>query len=120
MTLSLQSSLFDEVSELAHPSQPRAGLHHRAASKSELSSALALTPKSGTRRMQVLRAIVNAGNHGLTRHEAAERSGITLQGVCGRVAELKEAGFIVESETRQRAKRSVLYATTRGIRAVSS
>lgn len=94
------------------------GKHHRDASPTELRAAAKQVAVSGKKRVEVLRAIVSAGDVGLTRNEIGDRFGIYLPTVCGRVRELLDGGWIVTTK-RERQNRAVLIATARGRRAVA-
>lgn len=128
--MTAQASLFDAPAEdLPTPTRPRAGLHHRRASKSEVAGAIAAAPKAGTHRARILQAIVEAGSVGMTRHEVVHHTGLPINVVTGRVAELigQHEGHVkptgqgdwVRETQRTRpgptgSPNAVLYATTRG------
>lgn len=113
-----QDVLFDPQAPIDRVTQPRFGHHHRDAGPTEMAAARSQVKKGAPHRVQILRAIVAAGTHGLTRNEIADRELIFLPTVCGRVKELLDARFI-EVTTRVREGRGVLVATERGRRRCS-
>lgn len=94
---------------------PSVGMHHRGADKNEMAAAKRQAKKPEVREA-VLQAIVNAGRKGITRHRISEKTGISLQSVCGRVGEcLKpENGWVYKSKNSE-GGRGLLVATERGI-----
>lgn len=115
----LQDSLFDPAGPIDRVTQPRVGHHHRDATETERRAAQAQVALGGKRRLQVLKVIVDAGVAGVTRQEIADLYGIPIQSVCGRVKELLDGQFVVQSGTRERHGRRVLLASQRGRRAVT-
>lgn len=116
-------TLFD--TDLPTPSRPSVGRHHSNPKPTELKGAIAAAPKSGTRRMQVLEALVSAGQRGLTRHEIVQVTGIPLSSVCGRVDELIGKGAWARETGKERmgpygTPNAVVYATERGEKFVRS
>lgn len=61
-------------------------------------------------RQVVLDAVAQSGASGLTRNEIAERLGIALSSVCGRVTELLESGDVFQQPGVKRNKRAVVFA----------
>jgi hypothetical protein len=115
----LQDSLFDPATPIDRVTQPRAGHHHKNASKTEMNAAKAIVSVSGGIRRDVLEAIVNSGWVGITRQEISDFHDVLLQTVCGRVKELLDANYIYETR-RERNGRAVLAATERGTKAIAA
>jgi hypothetical protein len=61
---------------------------------------------SETRRAMVFAALLHAGVSGLTREEIARETGIKESSLCGRLAELKESGTVIEPEGLKRLSSS--------------
>jgi hypothetical protein len=55
-----------------------------------------------TRRAQVFAALLHAGVTGMTREEIAKETGIKESTLCGRIAELKESGTVIEPDGLKR------------------
>lgn len=123
--MSTKTRVHDDQQALLHaPPQPitrveevRSGFSHREPCQAEAAAAVAVRPISGATRKRVMEAIALAALNGRTRHEIAQRTGLSLQSVCGRVKELIDGGF-VEQTPRMRDGRHVLVSTLRGYRAV--
>ena len=105
----------DQPQGLRTVDSPAVGFSHRNAGKTERAAAKKQV-LSKTRRI-VLSALVEAGSHGLTRHEISDRTGLPLQSVCGRVKECLDEKWAF-STYRSRSGRAVLIATDRGKQAV--
>jgi hypothetical protein len=67
-------------------------------------AALLAAPKSGTRRHQILRHILAAGNRGLTDDQIIVRSGLPHQSVGPRRLELEQGGWIEDSTQRRKTR----------------
>jgi hypothetical protein len=110
---------------------PEVGLHHRDPKPTELAGALHIVGKSGSDKMRLLQALVNAGYRGLTDHEAAMLLELPVTSINGRRNQLVNQGWVEDSgRTRpgpvwdRRTKRFVpnivWKATPRGTRASMS
>lgn len=110
----------DQVSLFAvdRADQLKSGITHRNPTKTEAKAAVNMRPRSGTRRMTVLKFIVTAGFTGATRQEIADGTGLPIQSVCGRVHELIEGELVRRTERERIAStgsaQEVLMATPRG------
>lgn len=99
--LSMEDALDVDTSALSDPAVNAPGQSHRGASATERAAAWALLPKSGTKRMKVLRAIYDAGARGLTHGEIAQVTGMYHYTAGPRCTELKEGRWVRDSgETR--------------------
>ena len=58
------------------------------------------TCNASQQRAQVLAAVQQAGRHGLTCHELADRWGVSAHQISGRFSELKKQGAIRKRGTR--------------------
>lgn len=74
------------------------------------------------KRRLVLEALVTAGSVGMTRWEIVDHAGVLLSSVCGRLAELAEAGFAEQTDRKRMQKTGyqgeIWKATARGQRQV--
>lgn len=94
-----QATLFDAL--LSDPAENHAGAHHAHARETERAAAYDVLPRSGTQRMMVLLVIADAGEHGLTDQEIAERSGLYLYSAAPRRHELLRGGWVEDSGLRR-------------------
>lgn len=83
------------------PSLNGRGQSHRDAVDTEREAASRIAPVTGTRRVQLLRAYVEAGERGLTDFESARVTRMRRSGVCGRRSELIKQGLVRDSGTRR-------------------
>lgn len=81
-------------------------------------AALSNYPRSGSQRHRVLVAIVAAGERGLTREETSRQLNLPDSGTDGRVLELKQGGWVEDTERRRKTERNcdaaVVVATAKG------
>lgn len=115
MRASQAETLFGPPQPIKRADEVRAGYTHREPCQTEAKAAINLRPISGKRRMQVLRAIAEAGFTGITRQEITDIHGIRLQSVCSAVTALKDGNFVIQTD-RERSGRSVLVCSERGYR----
>lgn len=109
-----QPTLFE--GQLPDPGQDTVGKFHGPASgapATERASAIAEFPRTGTKRLAVLEALVVAGSHGLTDYEGAKTTGIYLYTYAPRRVELVEYGWIEDSGRRRPAGSGKLAAVWR-------
>lgn len=60
-----------------------------------------LQPVLGARQREVMRFVRLRGNRGATREEIADGTGLRIQTVCGRCAELVAIGLLYETDARR-------------------
>jgi hypothetical protein len=68
---------------------------HNGAATSR-TAAQSVAPRAVGQAARILSALAEAGDAGLTRHELAERLGLPLSSVCGRVNQLVRSGQAIE------------------------
>lgn len=90
-----QPSLFDTVT------MPASGKHHANAGDTEREGAEFVTPRSGSQRHRMLKALA-AAPYGLTDFDLVREVRIARTSVCARRNELMEAGMVADSGRRVR------------------
>lgn len=114
-------SQLDLFTELRHPGQPRLGKLHRNAKDTEIASAKAQVNIIGEKTTRLLKALVEAGSHGLIRREMTERADMDISSVCSCLASLVENGWAFETYRKRthwktKAQGRVFIATDAGRR----
>ena len=78
-------------------------------------AALENYPRAGSQRERVLTSVLRAGQHGRTRDELEQATGLLMQAVTPRVWELVKGGWLIETDrtrtTRHGEAAAVLVAT---------
>lgn len=110
-----------DFSELRHPGQPRVGHFHKGAKSTEIEAAKARVHAVGEQSTKLLKALVEAGSHGLIRREICDRTDIDISSVCSILADLVKYGWVYESYRKRVSEKTgkkghVFIATDRGKR----
>lgn len=87
--------------ELSDPDENTIGAFHSEPQDTEADAAFRIYPTSGTKRRIVLDAIAEAGDHGLTDVEVAERTKMHFQTSQPRRHELMRGGWVEDSGQRR-------------------
>ena len=99
----IQKTLFDRSWRQDLLERVRAAAPHNRTDTS-VHAAERIRPRAGTKRAVVLEAIERAGGDGATIDEIAQATGFLTQTVCGRIAELRQDGWIQDSGRRRQTR----------------
>jgi hypothetical protein len=107
--MSEQAALFDapigkpgqRSGLLADPASNSRGLVHEHSTDTERKAAALVAPRTGTLRARILEKLEIAGADGRTGYELQSELGDLLYSIAPRLTELRDAGWIVDSERRR-------------------
>jgi hypothetical protein len=103
-----QAALFDapkgkpwQRSGLLDPASNSRGLVHEHSTDTERKAAAMVAPRTGTLRARILAQLEVAGDEGRTVYELHEALGELLYSVAPRLTELRDGGWIEDSQRRR-------------------
>lgn len=96
----VQLTLFDRKPKRRRSQACHSGPAAGPAATSQAAAESMRGEPSARQRQQVLDELLRCGQHGATREELGDLTGLKIQSVCGRVNELLRSGAVCERGTR--------------------